>query len=106
LTRKKNSDWATALNLDCDYSKPQDFYKEALKQILSSKQGNNQKMITKNLISKNIKSFKISTNSYPVFKMRVLLDYGVYGGNNPNGRNSIGNKAENFEMDWIVLPVN
>lgn len=66
--------------------------------------------LQKQLLSKNIKSFKISKKSYPAFKMRLLLDYGVYGGSNVEGRKAVsGNataKAENFEVDWVVLPIN
>lgn len=66
--------------------------------------------LQKQLLSKNIKSFKISKKSYPAFKMRLLLDYGVYGGSNVEGRKAVnGNataKAENFEVDWVILPIN
>ena len=83
------------------------FYKEVLDYILLGKD-DKIKIKNKNLLSKNIKSFKISTNSYPNFKMRVLLDYGTYGGNNIEGRRNttIEKQAENFEMDWVVCPVN
>lgn len=113
LTRKTNNDWANALgsqikydtsNYSLDTSK---FYKEVLDYILLGKD-DKIKIKNKNLLSKNIKSFKISTNSYPNFKMRVLLDYGTYGGNNIEGRRNttIEKQAENFEMDWVVCPVN
>ncbi len=101
LIRKLNKDWAKNLGVDIIYSlDTSDFYTKALDKILKS-------ATSKNLLSKNIKSFKISTNSYPTFKMRVLLDYGVYGGNNEYGRKKVvENKAENFEMNWVVLPMN
>ena len=114
LTRKTNSDWAKTLpklKHNYDYSSysldTRDFYKDVLDYILLE---NDQTIIikNKNLLSKNIKSFKISTNSYPTFKMRVLLDYGTHGGNNDEGRRNIGveKKAENFEMNWVVHPIN
>ena len=103
LTRKTNNDWAKALSSQIKYDTSiysfdtSKFYKEVLDYILLGKD-DKIKIKNKNLLSKNIKSFKISANSYPNFKMRVLLDYGTYGGNNI--------EAENFEMDWVVCPVN
>ena len=95
-----NNEWGQKLGISISG----DNNSELILRTILSKNGN----LKKQILSKNIKSFKISKKSYPAFKMRLLLDYGIYGGSNVYGRNNVNAKpkAENFEVDWIVLPIN